>query len=173
VPSATTASSRLTARAPGKLTGAEVITPCSLPAAMIDPENVTAPMITSSRVGTVIEAGTLAPACAVSRMYSCTATRAAAPPPTALNMLTNCGIAVICTVRAEYRPMPEPTSVPAIMTAQPVAVTVPEWMTMARVTAMAAVIPPVDTWLPRRAVAGLFIRCRPRTKHEAASTYRS
>ena len=34
----------------------------------------------------------------------------------------------------------------------------------------AMIMPAIDTWLPRRAVAGLFIRCRPITKHAAAST---
>ena len=44
------------------MTGAELITPCSFPAAMIDPENVTAPMITSSKVVTLVLAETVAPA---------------------------------------------------------------------------------------------------------------
>ena len=38
------------------------------------------------------------------RRYSSIAMSAAAPPPTALNSDTSCGIAVIFTVRAEYRP---------------------------------------------------------------------
>ena len=38
------------------------------------------------------------------RMKSSMATSAAAPPPTALNSDTSCGIAVIFTVRAVYRP---------------------------------------------------------------------
>ena len=37
---------------------------------------------------------------------------AAAPPPTALNSDTSCGIAVIFTVRAVYRPAPPPTATP-------------------------------------------------------------
>ena len=36
------------------------------------------------------------------------------------------------------------------------------------ITAMT--IPAVETWLPRRAVAGEFIRCRPKTKQAAART---
>ena len=36
------------------------------------------------------------------------AMRAAAPPPIALNSDTSCGIAVIFTVRAAYRPAPPP-----------------------------------------------------------------
>jgi hypothetical protein len=54
---------RFTILAPGNVTGAEVIRPCSLPAAMIDPENVTDPMITSSSVVTEVVALTLAPRC--------------------------------------------------------------------------------------------------------------
>src|SRR6202034_4183034 len=49
------ASTTLTTRAPGNETGADVITPWSLPAAMIDPENVTDPMITSSSVVIVVD----------------------------------------------------------------------------------------------------------------------
>ena len=37
-----------------------------------------------------------------------------------------------------------------------------------QMTAMA--MPAVETWLPRRAVAGEFIRCRPTTKQAAART---
>jgi hypothetical protein len=97
------------------------------------------------------------------------ATRAAAPPPTALNIDTSCGIAVIWTVRAEYRPATEPSSVPTMSTVQPTPVTLPSWMSSTRVAMMAMAIPAVDTWLPRRAVAGEFIRCRPITKHAAAA----
>ena len=102
-----------------------------------------------------------------------TPTSAAAPPPTALKMLTSCGIAVISTVRAAYRPAPPPSSAPASITIHPVAVTVPEWATRASVVAIATTMPAVDTWLPRRAEAGEFIRCRPSTKHVAAATYSS
>ena len=35
---------------------------------------------------------------------------------------------------------------------------------------IAIAMPAVDTWLPRLAVAGEFIRCRPMTKQAAAST---
>ena len=84
-------------------------------------------------------------------------------------MLTSCGIAVICTVRAEYRPAPAPSSAPASSTIHPVAVTVPSWMIRASVATIAATIPPPETKLPFRAVAGVFIRCRPMTKHAAAA----
>ena len=58
----TAASSRFSAFAPANVTGADVITPCSLPAAMMDPEKVTPPMITSRRVVTDVVVETLAPA---------------------------------------------------------------------------------------------------------------
>ena len=51
-------------------------------------------------------------------MKSSMATRAAAPPPTALNSDTSCGIAVIFTVRAVYRPAPPPMTKPTTMIAQ-------------------------------------------------------
>src|SRR6267154_2399780 len=171
-PTPITAAAMLAAREPGKVTGAPLIRPCSLPAAMIDPENVTAPMSTSRTTVTVVASGTpvVAPA---SLTYSSIPTSAAAPPPTALNRLTSWGMAVICTVRAEYSPAPAPTPAPAIITIQPVTVTVPAFTTRANVVAIARVMPPVDTWLPRRAEAGEFIRCRPNTKHVAAATYSS
>ncbi len=62
MPTATTAMTALTGRAPGKTSGWPGMTPCSLPAAMSDPENVTAPMITSSSVVTVVDSGTPAAA---------------------------------------------------------------------------------------------------------------
>ena len=54
VPIATTARATLSRRLPLKMIGWPPIRPCSLPAAMIDPENVTEPMITSSTVNTVV-----------------------------------------------------------------------------------------------------------------------
>jgi len=42
-----------------------------------------------------------------------------------LNADTSCGMAVICTVRAAYRPMAEPISDPEISTIHPAPVTVP------------------------------------------------
>ncbi len=102
-------------------------------------------------------------------MKSCSATIAAAPPPTALNRLTSCGIAVIATRRALARPRAAPITAPATSTTQPVTVTVPERATSTPVAMIAAVMPAADTWLPRRAVAGEFIRCRPSTKQVAAA----
>ena len=54
VPIATTASAMLRTRLPLKMIGWPPIQPCSLPAAMIDPENVTEPMSTSRTVNTVV-----------------------------------------------------------------------------------------------------------------------
>ncbi len=87
-----------------------------------------------------------------------------------MNADTSCGIAVIWTERAAYRPTAEPISAPAISTIQPVVVTVPSWIISVSVAMPAMIMPVIDTWLPRRAVAGLFIRCRPTTNSTAAST---
>jgi hypothetical protein len=87
-----------------------------------------------------------------------------------LNADTSCGIAVIWTVRAVYRPIADPIRAPEIRTIQPAAVTVPSWMSRMSVAMPAITMPAMDTWLPRRAVAGLFIMCSPITKHAAAST---
>ena len=87
-----------------------------------------------------------------------------------MNADTSCGIAVICTVRAAHKPTAEPSSDPTISTTQPVAVTVPEWISRMSVATTAITMPACATWLPRRAVAGLFIRCRPTTNMAATST---
>ena len=49
-------------------------------------------------------------------------------------------------------------------------VTEPSRISRISVTPIAMTIPAVETWFPRRAVAGLFIRCRPTTNSAAAST---
>ena len=79
-------------------------------------------------------------------------------------MLTSCGIAVILTARAEYSPAAAPTSAPAISTVHRVAFIVPPWITSANTATTATNMPNAETWLPRRAVAGEFIRCKPSTK---------
>src|SRR6266540_1988723 len=167
----TTARAMLSARTPGNTTGRLAMTPCSLPEAMSEPENVTAPITTSRTVGTPTRAG-MAPPCAVVRRKSCAATSAAAPPPTALNRLTSCGIAVIATVRAAYQPASVPTQAPAASTIQPVVETVPERTSTTRVAATAAAMPLADRVLPRRAVTGELIRCRPMTEHDAVDRVR-
>ena len=65
----TAAAAKLTAREPGKVIGAPSIRPCSFPAAMIEPENVTAPISTSRMVKMVTDSATPAaePATARSR----------------------------------------------------------------------------------------------------------
>jgi len=71
-----------------------------LPEAISEPVKVTDPMTMSSTVATL----SWRPGALLWRRYSSMAMRAAAPPPTALNSDTSWGIAVIFTVRAEYRP---------------------------------------------------------------------
>ena len=87
-----------------------------------------------------------------------------------MNIDTSCGIAVIWTVRAEYRPATEPSSAPTMITVQPTPVTEPSWISRTSVMITAMAMPAIETWLPRRAVAGEFIRCRPTTKQAAART---
>src|SRR5215212_3174107 len=97
--------------------------------------------------------------------------RAAAPPPTALNSDTSCGIAVIFTVRAVYRPAPPPMAMPTRMMIQATALMPSPYSCWARirtaVAPIASVMPPADTRLPLRAVAGEFIRMSPMTKAPA------
>ncbi len=61
-PTAMTARATLSRRPPLKISGWPGMKPCSLPAAMIEPENVTDPMSTSSTVNTVVVPST-PPAC--------------------------------------------------------------------------------------------------------------
>ena len=58
-PSATTASAMLSTRPPLKMIGRPGMNPCSFPAAMIDPENVTEPISTSSTLNTEVVPSTL------------------------------------------------------------------------------------------------------------------
>ena len=70
---------------------------------MSEPVNVIEPMTMSSTVATFsVRPGTTF--ALANFRYSSMAMSAAAPPPTALNSDTSCGIAVIFTVRAVYRP---------------------------------------------------------------------
>ena len=69
MPSAITASATLSARPPLNTIGLPVMTPCSLPAAISDPVNVTEPMITSSTVNTDVVPST-PPGSDSSWMYS-------------------------------------------------------------------------------------------------------
>src|SRR5215212_8413903 len=95
------------------------------------------------------------------------AIRAAAPPPTALNSETSCGIAVIFTVRAVYRPSPPPIAIPTAMMIQPVRLIDPLPARNTAVPPMAIAMPAADTRLPFRAVAGEFMRISPSTNAPA------
>src|SRR5689334_3142043 len=99
---------------------------------------------------------------------------AAAPPPTALNSDTSCGIAVIFTVRAVYSPSPPPSAMPAAMMTQPTtlkpAASVGRKSRYAIVATIATAMPPADSRLPLRAVAGEFIWMRPSTNATAPAS---
>src|SRR4051794_16299012 len=94
----------------------------------------------------------------------------AAPPPTALNRLTSWGIWVIATARAEYSPAAPPINAPQISTSQRVTFMCPPWLTSTSTAMIATSMPAADSWLPRRAVAGEFIMCRPSTKATAPAS---
>src|SRR5262245_34061454 len=101
------------------------------------------------------------------------AIRAAAPPPTALKSDTSCGIAVIFTVRAVYRPRPPPNAMPAAMITQPMRLKLPSLGRSSRntmVATMATAMPPAESRLPLRAVAGEFIRTSPSTNATAPAS---
>ena len=143
--------------------------PCSLPAAMREPEKVTEPMtmpnpavISTTRDGVPSEV----------RM-SFNATSAAAPPPTVLNTETSCGISVICTFLAETTPATAPMAMPTISSTTATACWKPLEISSANSTmkaiATAITMPMAETVLPLRAVFGEFIKCRPTTNMTAAS----
>jgi hypothetical protein len=90
-------------------------------------------------------------------------------------MLTSWGIAVILTVRALYRPSPPPINVPTMMIGQARPSTLPvtgepRTTSWTAVTTTAMAMPRAEIWLPRRALTGEFIMCRPTTKSDAANT---
>ncbi len=93
---------------------------------MSDPVKVTDPISAPSTTKIVVSTGAPEPSRPeLSRTKSSIATSAAAPPPTALNSDTSCGIAVIFTVRAVYRPAPPPIRKPTTMMARAVALRPP------------------------------------------------
>ena len=99
---------------------------------------------------------------------SASAMAAAAPPPTALNRLTSCGIAVIFTRVAPRTPATLPMTIPTARTIQPVGTPI-RLIATTRVATIATAIPDADRRLPRRAVDGVRMRCRPTTNATAAS----
>ena len=105
-------------------------------------------------------------------MKSSIATRAAAPPPTALKSETSCGMFVIGTVRAVHRPSPPPIAKPTTMIAQAATESPSSRRTRPMsVAPIATVMPPADRRLPFRALAGEFMRWRPSTKQTAPPSW--
>ena len=163
---ATTARPTVMSRPPGRKIGLPAIRPWSLPPAMSEPVKVIEPMRAPSTTKIVVSTAT-----APSRMKSSIATRAAAPPPTALNSDTSCGIAVIFTVRAVYSPAPPPMAKPTTMIASAIPLRPPSRViSQTSVATTAMTIPAALSWLPLRPVAGEFIRCRPSTKQDAPAS---
>ena len=154
---------------PGRLSFLTHLMPCSLPAAIREPENVTEPImmpkpavISTTMDGVPSEV-----------RISFKATSAAAPPPTVLNTDTSCGMSVILTFLAETTPATAPMMMPAINSTtatpcwKPLEIS-PANSTMNAMTT-ARIMPMAETILPLRAVFGEFIRCRPITNITAAS----
>jgi hypothetical protein len=91
-----------------------------------------------------------------------------------LNSDTSCGIAVIFTVLAVYRPSPPPSAIPTTMIAQAVTL-MPSLAgsssSSARmriaVAPTATAMPPAESRFPLRAVAGEFMRMSPMTNAAA------
>ena len=154
---------------PGRLSFLTHLMPCSLPAAISEPEKVTEPIMMPRPA---VMSTTMDGVSAEVRM-SFNATSAAAPPPTVLNTETSCGMSVILTFLAETTPATAPMTMPTIstMTATPCLKPLeasPANSTM-KAMATANTMPMAETMLPLRAVFGEFIRCRPMTNITAAS----
>ena len=135
---------------PGRLSFLTHLMPCSLPAAISEPEKVTEPIMMPRPA---VMSTTMDGVSAEVRM-SFNATSAAAPPPTVLNTETSCGMSTISTMTATPCLKPLEAS--------------PANSTM-KAMATANTMPMAETMLPLRAVFGEFIRCRPMTNITAAS----
>ena len=164
------ATTKVSGRVNGKMIGLPLMIPMSLAEARSDPVNVTEPITTSSTTKTVVETEGV---CMVVRtMKSWSATSAAAPPPTALKIETSWGIAVIGTVRPVMRPAVAPMAKPTMMMAQAVPLRPPSRaMRLPSVATTATTMPPADSRLPLRAVAGEFMNRSPRTKQTAPPSW--
>ena len=88
------------------------MTSCSLPNAMLEPQNEIEPTIAAKRIGISCSSSGFPPVCSSASRYSTNEIRATAPPPTPLNSATICGIAVIFTLRAAGTPTAVPIAIP-------------------------------------------------------------
>ena len=156
-------------RCAGSRIGLPDTKPCSFPAAMSEPVTVTDPIRIPSAVGTAA----LIAAFALARSVSSTAIRAAAPPPTMLNALTSCGIAVIFTRLPVSAPMSAPVATAMISTTRAAVHSNPASAACTPAITTAAPMPNAEIALPRLAVRGEFIRCSPTTKATAQARYSS
>ena len=104
---------RLTRCWPGNTTGALRMRPDSLPNAITDPENVSAPMNVPMKSSSLLPAGMgLARPSAVGLCTAATAISTAARPTSECMAATSSGICVICTRRATTPPITPPTAMP-------------------------------------------------------------
>ena len=105
-------------RPPRNTMGRPGIRPSSFPEATSEPVKVTEPMRTSRMMKNVSQPSSPAPLCELRRRKSSMARIAAAPPPTALNSETSCGMDVIATDRAIHSPVAPPAAKPPKMISQ-------------------------------------------------------
>jgi hypothetical protein len=128
-------------------------TSCSLPNAMIEPQNEIEPMIAANSDATTMCTVGDSPCWNAEKpdvsMNSDNAISATVPPPTPLNKATSCGIAVILVNRAGGTPSATPTSRPATISPQ-------LWVsrTAISVATTATAMPAAAIQLPRTAVLG-------------------
>ena len=150
----------------GKVIGLPETHPCSLPQAMMLPENVTAPMRVDRAIVTPEVASSAAPSLMV-RANSAPATAAEAPPPRPLNTATSSGMAVIWILRARNAPRTAPTAMET-----PTVVQSRIWCSRS-VATIAISMASDERALPFRAVAGEPSCLMPLTKRKAESRYAS
>jgi hypothetical protein len=126
---------------------------CSLPNAMIEPQNEIDPMIAANNEATTM--------CTVGDSWcwnaekplvsinSASAMSATVPPPTPLKNATSCGMAVILVSRAGGTPSTTPTTSPATISGH-----WSVWRILIRVAVTARAMPAAAIRLPRTAVLG-------------------
>ena len=156
-----TARRPLTTCWPAYVMGVPVIRPCSLAKAIALPANEMPPTTMEKMLGNARWNAGCDPVCRSSEI----ATSAAAPPPTPLKAATICGMAVMCTRRAEMAPTGTPIARPRRVTMIPAIVKCRSGI----VASNAITIPTAAIWLPRRAPRGLLSCFKPRMKSTAAN----
>ena len=149
---------RLSQLRPGRVSGADLILPASLPQATIDPVKVTAPMKTPIHISCIWKAGASG-----FSMNALMPTSTAARPTKLCSWATSSGMPVISTLAAFHRPITAPMTMAMIMRAQARARVSPT--ASETIEAMSAkAMPRMPKTLPRLAVSCLLSPTRARMK---------